>query len=108
MFNKVAVIGEQDIVFPLKALGIKVYSPRTIEEAGEILQKLEKENIGLCFLHERFFEDLGREREELSKKVYPVIAGFSDYRMITDYLSQRMRAMAIKATGSDSLVKGRE
>ena len=108
MFNKVAVIGDQDIVFPLKALGIKVYSPRTVEEAGEVLQKLAEENVGLCFLHERFFEELGREREELSKKICPVITGFSDYRMITDYLNQRMRDMAIKATGSDSLVKGRE
>jgi hypothetical protein len=34
-----------------------------------------------------------------------VIVGFSDYRKISDHLEVRLREMAVRATGSDSLVK---
>jgi len=108
MSKRVAIIGDADLVFPLRALGLKVYTPLNLAEAREVLEKLEAEDVGLCFLHERFFEPLAREREALEKKFMPVIAGFSDYRMVTDYLAQNMREMAVKATGSDALVKGRK
>jgi hypothetical protein len=36
------------------------------------------------------------------------VAGFSDYRVVADHLGKMMREMAVKATGSDSLVKKRE
>ena len=107
MSKHVAIIGDADLIFPLRALGLKVYSPRDVEEAREVLKGLEKEEIGLCFLHERFFQPLAKEREALEKKFTPVIAGFSDYREVTDYLAQTLREMAVKATGSDALVKGR-
>jgi vacuolar-type H+-ATPase subunit F/Vma7 len=108
MSKRVAIIGDADLIFPLRALGLKVYSPLNIDEARQVLSDLESEEIGLCFLHERFFEPLAKEREALQKKFTPVIAGFSDYREVTDYLAQTIREMAIKATGSDALVKGRK
>ena len=107
MYERVAVIGDSDLVFPLRALGIKVYVPADEEEARDILKQLEKEDVALCFLHESFLEPLRMERERMEKKFCPVIAGFSDYREITDYLGKMMREMAIRATGSDSLVKKR-
>lgn len=108
MFEKVAVIGDEDLVFPLRALGIKVYSPKNTEEAAGILKKLENEEVALCFLHERYFDGLKEERLALEKKFCPVIAGFSDHRTISDYLANMIREMAVKATGSDSLVKKRD
>ena len=108
MFEKVVVVGDEDLIFPLRALGIKVYSPNTTEEAAGILKKLEDEGIALCFLHERYFDDLMEVRAALEKKFCPVIAGFSDYRTVSDYLANMIREMAVKATGSDSLVKKRD
>jgi vacuolar-type H+-ATPase subunit F/Vma7 len=110
MFEKnarVAAVGPQDAVFALKVLGIKAYSPRNLDEARDILYGLEKDNIALCFLHQSFFEALQEEREALGKKFVPVVVGFSDYRKITDHLENMMKEMAIKATGSDALVKRR-
>lgn len=104
---KVAVIGERDEVFAFRALGILAYSPRRIEEAREILKGLEKENVALCFLHHSYFEPLKEERESLGKKLLPVVVGFSDYRKIADHLEIMMKEMAVKATGSDALVKKR-
>ncbi len=107
MLDRVAIIGDRDLVFPLKVMGIKVYFPKDIDEARRILGSLEEEGIVLCLVHERYFDPLREEREMLRKKFAPVVAGFSDYRKVTDQLGQMMREMAVKATGSDSLVKQR-
>ena len=104
---KVAVIGEEDMVFAFKALGFKTYSPSRLEEAREILKGLEQENIALCFLQQSFFEPLQAEREAMGKRLVPVVVGFSDYRKVADYLEDMMKDMAVKATGSDALVKRR-
>lgn len=104
---KVAVIGDPDLVFALKAFGFKIYSPRHLDEARAILTGLEQEKIALCFLHQSYFQPLQEEREALGKKIIPVIVGFSDFRDITDHLENMMKEMAVKATGSDALVKRR-
>ncbi len=108
MFDKVAVVGDSDIVFALRALGVKIFSPKSLEEARKVMESIARENFALCFLHESFLEPLREEREALRKKFCPVVVGFSDYRKITDQLERMMRDVAIKATGSDSLVKRRE
>ncbi len=105
--ERIAVIGEEDMVYAFRVLGIEAYAPRDVYGAKRILENLEKEKIALCFLHQSFFGPLREEREGLGKKFVPVIIGFSDYREIADYLENMMRDMAVKATGSDSLVKRR-
>ncbi len=108
MFDKVAVVGEADFIFALRALGVKVFSPENLEEAKKIMEAIKEENFALCFLHESFLEPLSEEREALRKEFCPVVVGFSDYRKVTDQLERMMREVAIKATGSDSLVKRKE
>lgn len=107
MSNNLAVIGDSELVFPLRAMGIKVFSPKTVDEARDVLMSLEKEGISLCFLHEKYLLPLKEEREALRKKLSPVVVGFSDYRQIGDAMGELMRELAVKATGSDYLVKRR-
>jgi len=107
MYEKVAIIGEADIVFPLRALGIKVFSPKNVEEAKEMIREIGEKKFALCFVQESLFEPLREEREALRDKFCPVVVGFSDYRKITDHLARAMKELAIKATGSDSVVKKR-
>jgi vacuolar-type H+-ATPase subunit F/Vma7 len=108
MFEKIAVMGEADLVLPLKALGLKVYAPRDINEARDIFKRLEKEEIALCLVHHQFLEPLKKEIHKLEKKFCPVIAGFSDYREVSDLLKRKMKDLSIKATGSDSLARGKD
>lgn len=107
MLERVAVLGDRDLVFPLKVLGVRVFSPKDTDEARRVLDSLEEEGIALCFIHEKFFGPLKSEREALRERYVPVLAGFSDYRKVTDDLGKMVREMAVKATGSDSLVKKR-
>lgn len=108
MVDRVAIIGERDLVLPLKVMGFRVFFPKDIDEARHVMESLEEEGIALCLIHESYFEPLKSEREALRGKFAPVVAAFSDYRKVTDELGKMMREIAIKATGSDSLVKKRE
>jgi vacuolar-type H+-ATPase subunit F/Vma7 len=105
---KVAIVGDAGLLFGFRALGVKVFSPANLDEARAVLALLEKENYGLCLLHESFFGPLKEEREVLGRKFSPVVVGFSDYRTASDHLEVRLREMAVRATGSDALVKRKE
>lgn len=107
MYEKVAIIGEADIVFPLRVLGIKVFSPKNVEEAKAMIREIEEKKYALCLVQESLFDALKEEREALRDKFCPVVVGFSDHRKITDHLAKAMKELAVKATGSDSVVKKR-
>jgi vacuolar-type H+-ATPase subunit F/Vma7 len=107
MYDRIAVIGNEDLIFPLRAMGIRVYEPENLEDARRILKSLEKEDIALCFLHQQYFKPLKKEREALRDQSFPVVAGFSDFRDVSDYLADTLKEMAVQATGSDALVKGK-
>ena len=48
MLDRVAVIGDRDLVLPLKVMGIRIFSPKDIDEARRVLGSLEEEGIALC------------------------------------------------------------
>ena len=96
MFEKVAIVGDENLVFAFRALGAKVFSPKNIDDARKILETLEEEKFALCFLHQSFFEPLKVERKELEKKFCPVVVGFNDYREITDQIKIIMRETGLQ------------
>jgi vacuolar-type H+-ATPase subunit F/Vma7 len=106
-FEKIAIIGDSEIVFAFRAMGFKVFTPKNVAEARRALETVIMENFGLCFLHYSYFEPLAEERKEIQKSICPVLVGFSDYRDVTDQIQHILRETAIKATGSDLLAKGK-
>jgi len=102
---KIAIVGDAPLLFGFRALGIRVFAAADVAEARAALAAVEKEGTGLCLLHERFFGPLKEEREALGRKLSPVIVGFSDYRTASDHLEVMLKEMAVRATGSDALVK---
>lgn len=104
-FERIAAVGDADLLFGLRALGIAVFSPRSSEEARAVMARLEKEHYALCLVHQRWMEALAGEKKDAGKKIGPVVLGFSDYRDLTEAIEQMVKEMAVRATGSDSLVK---
>jgi vacuolar-type H+-ATPase subunit F/Vma7 len=104
-FDKIAVIGDPDLVFGLRGLGFHVFSPRDVDEAGKILARIAKEDFAVCLVHQSWLDALAEERAAIREKFCPVIVGFSDYRSAVDEMEKTVREMARRATGSDSLVK---
>ncbi len=107
MLDKIAIIGRDELVFPLRAAGFKVYLPQNADEVRKLIKELKKEGIVLCLLHESFLQEMKPELEAERKKAVPVIAGFSDYRTAEDVVWQMLRRLAVRAVGSDSLLKKR-
>ncbi|MFQ6037038.1 MAG: V-type ATP synthase subunit F, partial [Candidatus Aminicenantales bacterium] len=105
--DRVAIVGDADLIRPMRVLGMRVFAPKDAEEAKAVLRTLEEENIALCFLHQSLLELLREERAKLAQKVTPVVVGYSDYREVFDRLEDMLKEMAVKATGSDALVKRR-
>lgn len=105
--DRVAVIGPGDLVFGLRALGMKTFSPRSADEAKRILAEIVKENYALCLIHQDWLDALKEERRALGQRFCPVVLGYSDHRALTDMIESMVREMAMKATGSDSLVRGK-
>ena len=106
-FERVAIIGASDLVFGLRAMGLRTFSPRDGDEAKKILEDIVKENYALCLVHQDWFDVLKEQREEIGKEFCPVVLGFSDHRALSDLVEKMVREMAVKATGSDSLVRGK-
>jgi vacuolar-type H+-ATPase subunit F/Vma7 len=106
-FDRVAVLGAADLIFGLRAMGIRTFSPRSADEAKRILAGLVKDDYALCLVHQDWLDALKEEREEVGRRFCPVVLGYSDYRALTDLIEKMVREMAIKATGSDSLVRGK-
>jgi V/A-type H+-transporting ATPase subunit F len=107
MFDKVAIVGDDELVYAFRALGIEVFSPQTAREARDIMEKLRQENFAVCFLHESLFDALKQERDALRESFCPVIVGFSGYQQVMGHLEKAMKTIVIKSTGSDSLLKER-
>jgi V/A-type H+-transporting ATPase subunit F len=104
-FDKIAVIGDADLVFAWRALGLHVFSPRDAEAARRIRAEIGKGNFALCFVHQKWLEIFQEEEKDSGRKFWPVVVGFSDFRSLTDEVEKKVRGIAAKATGSDSLVK---
>jgi vacuolar-type H+-ATPase subunit F/Vma7 len=106
-FDRMAVIGVADLVFGLRALGVRTFSPASADDAKKILAAMVKEDYALCLVHQDWMDALKEEREEIGRRFCPVVLGYSDYRALTDLVEKMVREMAVKATGSDSLVRGK-
>lgn len=104
----IAVVGAEDLVYGFRALGFDVFSPADTEEARQILKDIGRGGYALCLLHQSLFEPLQAERAALAGRFLPVVVGFSDFRSAAGTLDAMLREMAVKATGSDSLVKRKD
>lgn len=103
--GKVAAVGDEDLLFGLRALGVKVFSLRDVTEAARILAILEREKVALCLVHQDWLEVMSEERKKAIQKPRPVLVGFTDYRTLAETIEKMVREMAVRATGSDVLIK---
>jgi len=106
-FDKIAAVGDADLLFGLRALGVKVFSPREVNEARRVLERIDKEKFALCLVHQDWLQAMSEEKKAFGKKFGPVIVGFSDYRTLADTVEKMVKKMAVRATGSDALIKGK-
>ncbi|MCI4445746.1 MAG: hypothetical protein JHC32_06930 [Candidatus Aminicenantes bacterium] len=101
--SRVAIMGDENLLAPLRAFGFIIFSPHSVEEAREMLSQVVNEGYALCLIQERWLDFLKNEMAELSQKFSPVCLGFSDYRQISEVMEKMLSGLSIRATGSDVL-----
>jgi vacuolar-type H+-ATPase subunit F/Vma7 len=104
-FTRIAVVGEPDLVFGFRALGIETFSPASAEDAEGLASKIVRDDFALCLVEGRWLAAFKEVEAAAGRRLCPVIVGFSDYRSLSDEVEKRLREMAVKATGSDSSVR---
>ena len=104
-FSRIAVVGEADLIFGFRALGIQTFSPASAEDAEKIASQIVRGDFALCLVEGRWLAAFKEEEEAAGRGVCPVIVGYPDYRSLSDEVEKRVREMAVKATGSDSMIK---
>ena len=104
-FDRMAIVGDADLVFGFRALGIRTFSPRNADEARSVLSGIAQGDWALCLVHQKWLDVWRDQKEEMGKRLFPVVVGFSDHRDLTDRIGKMVRDMAVAATGTDSLVR---
>ncbi len=56
--SKIAMIGDADSVLGFKAFGLEVFPCNGKEEAAETLHRLVKDDYGIIFITERYYQDI--------------------------------------------------
>ncbi len=103
---KVAIVGDAALLVGFRALGIKVFSPANPDEARAVLALLEKEDITASASSTRGSSGPSRRRGRRSVgNSAPSSWAFRTTRTASDHLEVMLREMAVRATGSDALVK---
>ncbi len=99
---KMALIGEQDMVFPFKAFGIEVFPVDNVEEGEKIIRKLLGENdYAFLFVSEGIYPGLKDIVNEVRKIPYPGIIPVPGVKGRTNISIENLREIIRKAIGID-------
>ncbi len=102
--GQIAAIGDEDSMVVLSLAGITVFCARNKEAALEKIDEVINQGFGLCLIQDEFYP-LVLAKQKIEGGWQPVFLPFRDYRQAVDLIQSRLRELAIKATGSDSLLK---
>ena len=104
MYEKLAVIGDADLLYAFRALGIDVFSPQSAAEARMIMEDLQGKNYAVCFFQEDFLDGLDRTAWE--SRSLPVVVGFSRLGQVAGHREKLLSTIVTRSAGSDAPLKG--
>jgi V/A-type H+-transporting ATPase subunit F len=102
---KVAIIGDKDIIWGLKGLGLATFAVSSQEEAVVALKDAASSDYSIILILERWAAGMISLIEELKKKSFPIIVFIPDHRGILNLSKERLKIAVRKAVGSDTLVR---
>lgn len=97
-----ALIGEQDMVFPFKAFGIEVFPANNSEEGERIIRELlKKGGYAFLFVSETIYSGLSKIISEVRKMPSPGIIPVPSVKGRTNVSMENLREIIRKAIGID-------
>lgn len=102
--NKIAIIGDKDLVEGFAAAGFQVFSPEDKKEAiAASVDEVVKNNFSLCFILERYALKIKEKIRELDEKIYPAIVIVPDYREDFGLAAESLKEIVVRAIGTESI-----
>jgi vacuolar-type H+-ATPase subunit F/Vma7 len=103
--GKIAAIGKEDIIEPLKMVGVDIY-PVTQETAKEVLTRVVNEGYAVVLIGEDTIEGMEDFFLKLSLRPMPSLVPIPGKGKRKNFAYRRLRELIKKAVGTDILKEG--
>lgn len=100
--ERVAVIGDKDIVLAFKAAGMDVFAAESAAEAEKILKTRAKDHC-VIFITEDLASGMGDALEKYKRKAYPAVIPIPSSSGTTGFGMAGIKADVERAVGTDIL-----
>lgn len=105
MYDKIAVIGDENSIFAFKSVGVDVFGTENEFEARDYVKKLARERYGVIFITEDIAERLDDLLAKYKNKTYPAIIPIPKSGKSSGYSMQGLKRDMEKAIGTDILFR---
>ena len=102
--DKIAVIGDKDVILAFKAIGADVFSVRDNEHASETLKKLAR-TYPIIFITEEIAQNITETVDRYKTRPYPAVIPIPGAAGSTGYGMHGISKNVEKAIGTDILNK---
>jgi len=99
--EKIAVIGDEDLILGLKIFGFDTFFVK--KDIREIFKEILEKNYSICLIQEVYFPKLRDLISEIREKPFPLILPIPDHREIRGIGEELLREITLKAIGADIL-----
>ena len=100
--NKIAVVGNKDIILAFKAIGMDVYSAESVSEGEDVVKSIAKD-YAVIFLTEDIARGMADTLAKYKSKPYPAIIPIPSHEGSTGFGIQGIKSDVEKAVGTDIL-----
>ena len=102
--NKIAIIGDKDLVEGFAVAGFSVFSPTDERQAiSRTLDEVVKNNFSTCFILEKYALKIKEQIQQLQERIYPAIVVLPDYRKEFDLTTEFLKEIIVRAIGTESI-----
>ncbi len=98
---KIAAVGDKDSVLGFASLGLEVFCPDSVDEAGRLIRRLSQGDYAVIFLTEQLASKLENELEKYNSSVLPAITLIPGARGNTGEGRKAVSRFVEQAVGSD-------
>lgn len=101
MFNKIAVIGDGDLISGLKIFGFDTFAVKEKDSERKIFKEILERQYSLCFIQEVYFLKLKDLVLDVKEKTFPLILSIPDHREVKGLAKRILKEITLKAIGQD-------
>ncbi|MBA2123706.1 hypothetical protein B9J78_02020 [bacterium Unc6] len=101
--DKIAIIGDEDVVLCFKVFGAKMFGVTDIAQAKKAIEDVKKQNYSIVYVAQVWAKQLKHILHPLPDETFPIFVVIPDGRTEDSMGLEKIKNAARKALGSDRL-----